>query len=100
MCEQLESIKTPLQPTESPQRGECGQGDVFACVTKKEQSERLFELFNNGGKYSVVDIMMRLWIGDPRSVIRYLRKSGVEVLDEWRTAPSGNRDKVYWIEKG
>ncbi len=100
MCEQLELNNPPLQPTESPQRGDCGQGGVFACVTKKEQSERLFELFNNGGKYSVVDIMMRLWIGDPRSVIRYLRKSGVEVLDEWRTAPSGNRYKVYWIEKG
>lgn len=49
------------------------------------------------GKRSVIDIMTRLNIADPRSIIRDLRKKGVQVCDEWRKTTKGNRYKVYWI---
>lgn len=76
------------------------QDGVFLNLTGSEQAKRLYSLLSDGCKYSVVDIMQQLYIGDPRSVIRTLRNSGVVILDEWRSDQSGNRYKVYWIKKG
>ena len=50
------------------------------------------------GKHSVIGIMQRLNIGDPRSTIRDLRKQGFKVCDEWRETVDGGRFKMYWID--
>lgn len=50
-----------------------------------------------GGKNSVADITIKTGYSDPRGYIRDLRKSGVCVLDEWRTTADGARYKVYYI---
>lgn len=51
------------------------------------------------GKYSAVQISNALYIGDPRSVIRYARKIGINILDEWRDNKLNNgRHKIYWID--
>lgn len=36
---------------------------------------------------------------DPRSYIRYLRRHGINVTDEWRTGADGSRYKAYFIPK-
>lgn len=65
-----------------------------------EQQQRLITLLSNGGKYSVIAIANALHIGDPRSVIRNLRKSGVKVSDEWVTTKDGRgKYKRYFIAK-
>ena len=50
------------------------------------------------GKRSVIDIMQALHVGDPRSVIRHLRKKGYDVRDEWRSTVTGSKYKIYWID--
>lgn len=62
---------------------------------------RLINLLRDGGKYSAIDISIRLRIGDARSEIRNLRKMGIAVCDEWVPGKDGeNRYKLYWIERG
>ncbi len=61
------------------------------------QERKLFNLLKEGNKYSVAEISKRLWLNDPRSVIRYLRNKGVPVQDEWRTSADGKRYKVYFL---
>lgn len=62
---------------------------------------RLINLLRNGGKYSAIDISIRLHIGDARSEIRRLRKMGIIVCDEWIPGKDGeSRYKRYWIERG
>ena len=51
------------------------------------------------GKVSVADITIRTGYSDPRSYIRDLRASGINVRDEWRKATDGIRYKVYFIEQ-
>ena len=97
---QYDLFGNPLQPTARPQQVKESRGNYSVVPRGSEQIQRLYSLLSDGCKYSVVDIMQRLYIGDPRSVIRKLRDSGVIVLDEWRSARSGNRYKVYWIKKG
>lgn len=58
----------------------------------------LFQLLSSGGKYSVIDIMQRLNVSDPRSAIRDLRAIGVCVKDEWVPTRGGGRYKRYWID--
>lgn len=50
------------------------------------------------GQYSVIQITKILHIADPRSVIRDLRKSGVNVSDVWRKTKQGARYKLYFIK--
>jgi len=67
-------------------------------MTKRQV--RVFHLLQSG-KYSVMQIANQLFIGDPRSVIRNMRKMGIEVKDEWIDTKSGDgRYKRYWIENG
>ena len=61
---------------------------------------QLIALLRDGGKYSVVDIMNRLYIGDPRSTIRDLRNRGIEVKDVEVPSINGGKYKRYWIEQG
>ena len=61
---------------------------------------QLISLLRDGGKYSVVDIMNRLYIGDPRSTIRNLRNRGIEVKDAEVPSVNGGKYKRYWIEQG
>lgn len=61
---------------------------------------QLISLLRDGGKYSVVDIMNRLYIGDPRSTIRDLRNRGIEVKDVEVPSTNGGKYKRYWIEQG
>lgn len=64
------------------------------------RQERLVKLLRDGGKYSAIDISIRLHIGDARSEIRNLRKMGIAVCDEWKPSKDGvNRYKLYWIER-
>lgn len=68
---------------------------------KRDQKKEVTALLSDGGKYSVVDIMQRLYISDPRSVIRDIRNDGIEVCDEWYKTPNtDSRYKRYWIDKG
>ena len=99
MCKELDMFESPQQSIASAQEGKCDIVGGYPCLEGSEQAQRLYSLLCDGHKYSVVDIMSRLYIGDPRSVVRILRNSGIQVLDEWRTAQSGSRYKVYWIEK-
>ena len=63
------------------------------------RQKSLYRLLSNGGRYSVADIIRRLPIGDPRSVIRNLRNIGVNILDEWVDNKGGDgRHKVYFIK--
>lgn len=61
---------------------------------------KVYNLLNDGGKYSVYDIVLRLRIADPRGHIAALRRKGIEILDEWKTTSDNNRYKVYFIRKG
>lgn len=46
---------------------------------------------------SVTELTIITGFCDPRSYIRYLRRHGVNVTDEWRTGSDGSRYKVYFI---
>lgn len=46
---------------------------------------------------SVTELTMITGFCDPRSYIRYLRKHGIKVTDEWRHGSDGSRYKVYFI---
>lgn len=46
---------------------------------------------------SVTELTVMTGFCDPRSYIRYLRRHGVNVTDEWRTGSDGSRYKVYFI---
>ena len=61
------------------------------------QERKLFNLLKDGNKYSVPEISQRLWLADPRSVIRCLRNKGIPVEDEWRTSSDGKRYKVFFF---
>lgn len=59
---------------------------------------KVIELLSSGSRFSVIDIAVRLHIGDPRSVIRNIRKSGIIINDIWVDAKSGGKYKRYWID--
>lgn len=65
---------------------------------------QLLWLLANGRRYSVMGMAYELqqqgcYIGDPRSVIRDLRKKLIPVSDSWkRTADNKGQYKLYWIE--
>ena len=65
-----------------------------------KQEARLFAYLQNGIHRSVFDIAQACYIGDPRAVIRDLRKDGITVQDEWVPSVEGGRYKRYWIAKG
>lgn len=74
---------------------------MYATKQMTKRQVRVFQLLKSGGKHSVMDIANKLFIGDPRSCIRDLRKMGIEVKDEYIDTKSGNgRYKRYWIEDG
>ena len=59
-------------------------------ITSLTGQERIvFNLLREGGKYSNIEMSSRLWLADPRSVIRNLRDKGLPIEDEWR--------KVYFL---
>ena len=49
---------------------------------------------------SVTELTVATGFCDPRSYIRYLRRHGVRVQDEWRHGSEGSRYKVYYIPTG
>ncbi|MCD8387532.1 MAG: hypothetical protein LUD17_11680 [Bacteroidales bacterium] len=65
---------------------------------------QLLWLLANGCRYSIMEMAYTLrqegcYIGDPRSVIRDLRKKMIPVLDRWkRTKDNKGQYKLYWIE--
>lgn len=61
------------------------------------QERKLFNLLREGNKYSVPEISQRLWLADPRSVIRCLRNKGLPIEDEWRKTNDGKRYKVFFL---
>lgn len=61
------------------------------------QERKLFNLLREGSKYSVPEISQRLWLADPRSVIRCLRNKGLPIEDEWRKTNDGKRYKVFFV---
>ena len=61
------------------------------------QERKLFYLLRGGSKYSVPEISQRLWLADPRSVIRCLRNKGLPIEDEWRKTNDGKRYKVFFV---
>lgn len=66
-------------------------------LTKRQV--RVLNLLSDGKHYSVIEIANTLFIGDPRSLIRDLRKDGIVVKDEWITTRDGKgRYKRYWVE--
>ena len=69
--------------------------DVLKKAAQKQL--RAITLLSDGGKHTVMEIAFACRIGDPRSVIRNIRESGIEVKDEW-VEGDGTRFKRYWIE--
>lgn len=64
---------------------------------KKDQQQRVLELLQSGGHFSVIDIAVKAHVVDPRSVIRNLRKQGITVYDEWVNTETSSY-KRFWIE--
>lgn len=64
-----------------------------------QKQARVITLLSSGSRYSVIDIAIRLHIGDPRSVIRNIQNMGIEICDEWVEGTSGTRYKRYWIKQ-
>ena len=64
-----------------------------------EKQAQVYRLLSSGSRYSVIDIALRLHIGDPRSVIRDLRKMNINVSDVWVNGSNGSRYKLYWIKR-
>lgn len=62
-----------------------------------EKQARVYKLLISGSRYTVIDIALRTHVGDPRSVIRDLRKMGIVVSDEWIEGNS-SRYKRFWIK--
>lgn len=60
---------------------------------------RVYSLLKEGGCFATFDIANRLNIPDPRSVIRYLRKMGIDVVDVW-VHENKMRFKRYFIHGG
>lgn len=58
---------------------------------------KVYKLLTSGSRYTVVDIALKAHVGDPRSVIRNLRKQGVIVSDEWIHNPTSSF-KRFWID--
>ncbi len=58
---------------------------------------RVYNLLLRGGSYSAADISIALGLSDPRSVIRGLRKKGVNISDKWCNSEHGGRFKRYFI---
>lgn len=96
--ELAEARKRASTYQEKPQTVSNASGGIVAHFGNNDQAERLYRLLSYGGKYGVIDIIDRMRIADPRSVVRALRNMGVKVCDEWRKA-NGKRYKVYWIER-
>lgn len=64
-----------------------------------EKQAQVYRLLSSGSRYSVIDIALRLHIGDPRSVIRDLRKMNINISDVWVNGSNGSRYKLYWIKR-
>ena len=60
---------------------------------------RVFNLLSDGKPRSAADISTALRLSDPRSVIRSLRHTGVQVSDYWVNTEYGRRFKRYFIRK-
>ena len=69
-----------------------GKGRNFTGSTKK-----VYELFLAGGRYSVVEITKILNIPDPRSSIRDIRNTGINISDTWIKSVN-SRYKVYFLK--
>lgn len=82
---------------DSKQNLQGGMRNEVPCRTGSEQARKVIDMLSDGYRHTVVDITQKLCIGDPRSVIRDIRKAGIEVCDSWEKAESGNRYKTYWI---
>lgn len=59
---------------------------------------QFFVTLSSGGKHSSHRLMQLLHTSDQRKEVQYLRRKGVEVLDEWIAKTSTTpRHKLYWI---
>lgn len=63
------------------------------------QEQRLYSLLYSGGQWSVIEIMKKLLITDPRKVISRIRKKGIAISDMWCVGVYGARYKRYFIHK-
>lgn len=61
-----------------------------------ERRNTIYALLEKG-RYSASELTILTGFCDPRSYIRYLRKKGIKILDEWNTSAKGSRYKVYYI---
>lgn len=57
---------------------------------------KVLRLLSDGKGYSVLGIMKALFITDPRSTIRDLRKEGYNITDIWCKTDDGKRYKRYY----
>lgn len=64
---------------------------------RNDKQARVLELLQGGSRWTVIDIAIKAKIGDPRSIIRNLRKQGVIVSDEWVRNPASSF-KRFWID--
>lgn len=71
------------------------KGNTFQL---KKQEYIVFSVLISGGQWATYNVAESLNIPDPRSVIRYLRKKGLNVRDLW-VRERGMRFKRYWLEK-
>ena len=59
---------------------------------------KIYELFLQGGRYSVVELTTILKISDPRSHIRHIRNAGIPISDYWEKT-TFSKYKVYFLHK-
>ena len=67
-----------------------------AALPRLQQS--VYRYLQRGGKYSVADLSIALFLCDPRGHIAALRHKGFEILDDWcENRETGTRYKVYYL---
>jgi len=76
----------------------CDCKDTTFLFKSHPTRRRVFELLLTGEKYSIVQLSIILKNPDPRSIIRYIRQSGILVSDAW-IKTDFSRYKVYFIAK-
>lgn len=63
----------------------------------RDKQAIIYRLLTSSDKWTVIDLAIKGKIGDPRSVIRNLRKQGIKVNDEWVQGKNSSF-KRYWID--
>lgn len=65
----------------------------------KYRRHRLLLALIRGARLTTLEMCEKFCICDPRSEIRFLRKAGHNILDEWKVSIDGVKYKEYFINQ-